>query len=148
MIRSVVVDAFGCDQEAKLVDELRRDGDLAVSLAAECDGAVCGYVALSRLHSPLNALALAPVAVRRAMQGKGVGAALVRGAIERARALECEIVFVLGAPEYYQRFGFSVEAAKPFPSPYAGPHFMALPLTASKPHPAPCVYAAAFDKLR
>lgn len=146
-IFGVLVDAFGQDGEAKLVDELRREGDLTVSLAAESGGFICGYVALSRLYSPANALALAPVAVLKAAQRAGVGSALVRCAIERAQALGSDVIFVLGDPRFYTRFGFSTESAAGFLSPYTGPHFLALRLTQREVAPAPVVYASAFEKL-
>jgi predicted N-acetyltransferase YhbS len=44
-IRSVLADAFGSNLEARLVDGLRQDGSLAVSIAAECTGSVRGYAA-------------------------------------------------------------------------------------------------------
>jgi putative acetyltransferase len=144
-IRSTVADAFGGDPEARLVDRLRQEDNLVLSLAAECAGAICGYAALSLLQSPPRALALAPVAVRKAMQGKGIGSALVRQAIDQAQALRYDIVFVLGAPAYYERFGFSAGAAAPFPSPYTGPHFIALQLTEGLIPPVPVIYPSAFD---
>jgi putative acetyltransferase len=144
-IRSVLADAFGRDLEAQLVDELRREGSLAISLAAGCAGNICGYVALPRLQSPPLALALAPVGVSKAMQGRGIGTALIRHAIRRAQALGCRSIFVLGAPAYYERFGFSAKAAAAFPSPCAGPHFMALHLAQRLDAPAAVIYPRAFD---
>jgi putative acetyltransferase len=84
--------------------------------------------------------------VLTSQQGGGIGSALIRAALERAKALG-SIVFVVGAPDYYKRFGFSTEAAAPFPCPYAGSHFMALPLTGAPPPPSPVVYAPAFEQL-
>jgi putative acetyltransferase len=81
------------------------------------------------------------------MQRRGIGSALVRHGIERARMGGFELVLVLGAPKFYGRFGFSAEAATAFPSAYSGSHFMALRLT-ERPHaPEPAVYAEAFDTL-
>ncbi len=51
-------------------------------------------------------LALAPLSVAPAYQGRGVGSALVTGAHDRARALGYTSVVVLGVPEYYPRFGY------------------------------------------
>lgn len=147
-IRAIVVDAFGGEQEADLVDGLRRDGALTVSLVAEVDGRIVGHVALSRLKSPPRALALAPVAVVTDRQRQGVGSALVREAIKRATAAEdADVIFVLGEPAYYSRFGFAPETALPFPSPYAGSYFMALKLTARDVTVEPVIYADAFDRL-
>jgi putative acetyltransferase len=143
-IRRVVGDAFGRGDEARLVDNLRNSGDLAISLVAEEAGRVCGHVALSRLRSPAHAFALAPLSVLRSKQGQGVGSALVRQAIERARDCGCEIIFVLGEPDYYGRFGFATAEAAPFACQYAGPYFMALNLTRRTIPPASLVYPDAF----
>jgi putative acetyltransferase len=78
------------------------------------------------------------------MQRGGIDSALVRAAVDRARETGAAIVFVLGAADYYERFGFTVAAAAPFPSRYAGPHFMALRFRAVPEAP---VYAKPFDAL-
>jgi putative acetyltransferase len=46
-IREVLASAFPTDQEARLVDRLRNNGRLLVSLVAEVDGAIVGQVAFS-----------------------------------------------------------------------------------------------------
>jgi putative acetyltransferase len=121
--------AFGGGAEARLVDALRRSGAAVLSLVAECGGgAVVGHVLLSRLVSPPGALALAPLAVLPDRQRRGVGSALVRAALARARAGGWAAAFVLGDPAFYGRFGFEAEAARGYASPYAGEHFMAVRL--------------------
>ncbi len=52
----------------------------------------------------------------------------MREGLTRAAAAGWQAVFVLGDPAYYGRFGFSVDAARGFDSPYAGGHFMVLTL--------------------
>ena len=54
--------------------------------------------------------------------------ALVADMLDAARRDGWRLVFVLGDPGYYGRFGFSAAAAAPFESPYAGPYLMALAL--------------------
>lgn len=144
-IRAVVCDAFGRPDEARLVDELRADGVLAVSLVAIESGILRGHVALSRMRQPARALGLAPVSVRSLDQRRGVGARLVGEAIARARRRHYDIVFVLGDPGFYTRFGFSTEAAAAFSSRYAGPHFMALQLARSPVAACPVAYADALE---
>lgn len=146
-IRGVVEEAFGQNREAVLVDDLRDAGDLAVSLVAERDGEICGHVALSRLTSPPDGLALAPVSVRPGRQGQGIGSALIGAALQRARELGGAMVFVVGDPGYYERFGFSAATAEPFPSPYAGPYFMARRLGGAPTAAREVIYASAFDAL-
>lgn len=147
-IRELLVVAFPGPQEADLVDALRSGGDLAISLVAEEQGTVKGYVGFPRLMSPTGALALAPVGVAPGHQGRGIGSLLIREGIERARHVGGEIIFVVGEPAYYARFGFGLDAAKPFPCTYAGPYFMALQLTDATREPAAVIYPAAFDDLR
>ncbi|MDP6429298.1 MAG: N-acetyltransferase [Rhodospirillales bacterium] len=146
-IRSVIAEAFGQDHEPKLVDDLRDAGDLVISLVAELDGKIFGHVALSRLQSPPEALALAPVAVSSSKQTQGIGSALICDALQYARELGSVIIFVLGEPSYYTRFGFSADTAKPFPCSYAGPYFMALWLGEARLAPCQVNYASAFDEL-
>jgi putative acetyltransferase len=129
----VVSSAFGGAAEAALVDQLRGDGDAVVSLVAEEDGLIVGHVLLSRMAAPFPALALAPLSVVPARQRCGVGSMLVEGAVRRARGEGWAALFVLGDPRYYERFGFSVEAAAGFTSPYAGQHFMVFPLGSPLP---------------
>lgn len=146
-IRTVIANAFGTLEEARLVDDLRADGDLTLSLVAVEDQDICGHVALSRMRAPPSSLALAPLAVRPAWQRRGIGTRLVEGAIAAARHQGCGIVFVLGDPEFYGRFGFSRAAAAPFPSRYSGPHFMAIVLGTGSPKAGVACHAPAFDCL-
>lgn len=148
-IHHVVAQAFGREDEARLVDDLRASGDLAVSLVAEAYGRIVGHVGLSCLRSPPLSLALAPVSVLPDEQNKGIGAALVRAAIGQSRMAGQMLIFVLGDPLYYGRFGFTREAAALYRSPYSGPYFMALalPLDGERPKAAEVIYADAFANL-
>lgn len=116
--------AFAGEDEALLVDRIRADGDAVLSLVAMDGGAVVGHVLFSRMIAPMRALALGPLGVLPGRQGSGIGSALVREGIARAEAAGWQAAFVLGAPAYYRHFGFSVDAARGFDSPYAGDHFM------------------------
>lgn len=111
-IRRVQALAFPSDAEARLVDALRRNGRLAVSLVARRGDEVIGHVAFSPVSVGRIAggLGLAPLAVVPAYQRQGVGAALVRAGLEACQSLDCGYVVVLGEPAYYGRFGFSPAA--------------------------------------
>ncbi|MBI1237997.1 MAG: GNAT family N-acetyltransferase [Alphaproteobacteria bacterium] len=134
-VRYIEEAAFGQPDEANLVSALVRDGDAIFSLVAEVDGKLLGHALFSALAVIFEdrierALALAPVAVLPEHQRQGIGSALIRDGLGRAAATGWSAAFVLGDPAYYTRFGFSVEAAAPLESPYAGPHFMASELRA------------------
>ena len=103
--------AFGQEDEAKLIDRLRNRGVLAISLVAEQNGEIVGYIAFSPVRieaedSVSEAIALAPMAVLPSYQRKGIGSQLVRSGLEECRHLGHEIVVVVGHPNYYPRFGF------------------------------------------
>lgn len=144
---AVVAAAFGGDDEARLVARLHGDGDAAISLVADEQGAIVGHILLSRLVAPVRALALAPLAVAPGRQGSGVGSALVRVAIDRARQGGWQAIFVLGDVDYYGRFGFDGASAAGFSSPYAGPHFMALALAELPVGDGEIAYPRAFADL-
>jgi putative acetyltransferase len=128
--RRVLLDAFGQPHEAKLVDDLRAAGDIALALVAELDDIV-GFVAFSRLildNANAKALALAPLAVSPKQQRQGVGRTLVRDGIARAGAAGQDALLVVGDPAYYGRFGFG-PAPPGLTTPYDGSNLQVLALS-------------------
>jgi putative acetyltransferase len=146
-IRAVLQAAFGGLIEAYVVDELRRDGDMVLTLIAERDGEIAGYVAFPRLNLDLGArtvpvIGLAPVGVAPPLQRRGIGSALIRDGLARLKDRGERLVFVLGDPAYYGRFGFAVMDR--FVSRYAGPYFQALALAPDAPAAGKVSYPRAF----
>ena len=127
-IRAVVQAAFARDAEADLVERLRADGDSIISLVAVEDGRIVGHVLLSRMAAPFRALGLAPVSVAPDRQRSGIGSALIREGLTRCKALGFDAVAVLGDPDYYKKFGFTLDAARVLESEYSGDHFQAVEL--------------------
>jgi putative acetyltransferase len=123
---------------------------LVLGLVAEEEGIV-GYVAFSRLGAPqadLRATALAPLAVRPECQRKGIGSALVRDGLSRLSEAGEDLVLVVGEATFYERCGFSREAAAGLSTPYDGPHLLAKALSARGSQArGPVCYAPAFAKL-
>ena len=109
-----------------IVDDLNRSGDAVISLVAEHDKNIIGHVLFSRVQAPMRALTLSPLGVHPDFQKAGIGSALVRKGLERARENAWQAIFVLGSPAYYGRFGFESARAAGYTSPYYGWPFMAL----------------------
>lgn len=126
-VRAVHEAAFA-DEPAvvRIVDDLNRSGDAAISLVAERETNIVGHVLFSRLQAPMRALTLSPLGVHPDWQKAGIGSTLVRNGLERARQDGWQALFVLGSPAYYGRFGFNAAAAAGYTSPYYGWPFMAL----------------------
>jgi len=114
----LLVSAFGQANEWTLMQRLRAGGHVALELLAKSVDGPVGHVCLSRLDAPAGWLALGPVAVRNEDQGKGVGSALVRAALDRARQAHAKAVVVVGDPRYYHRFGFVFDGPARLHSPY------------------------------
>src|SRR5262245_14989603 len=135
-IREVNTAAFGGPLEADLVGALRSGGFSLLSLVAVEGATVSGHILFSRLRiegegAGQDAVALAPLAVRPAVQHRGIGSSLVREGLERCRQAGESIVVVVGHPRFYPRFGFSHALAARLESEYAGDSFMAVELKPS-----------------
>lgn len=113
-VHAVNVSAFERPAEANLVDALRDQVRPLISLVAEDNGAIVGYILFSPVslsgHPALRIMALGPLAVAAEHQRKGIGSALVRAGLEHCRQSRFGAVVVLGHPTYYPRFGFSSSA--------------------------------------
>jgi putative acetyltransferase len=134
MIWQVNEAAFGSAEEADLVEALRTEGVVLLSVVAELDRQVVGHILFSRMsiETPtevIAAVALAPMAVLPRYQRQGIGGRLIRYGLDALRALGERIVIVVGHPAYYPRFGFSTEQARSLESPFPPDAFMALELS-------------------
>lgn len=82
-----------------------------LALVAMVGSEIVGHIMLTRIsirdqERVAVSLALAPLSVAPAFQGRGVGSALVVAAHDRARALGSPSIVLLGIPEYYPRFEY------------------------------------------
>ncbi len=115
-IHEVISAAFPTQDEADLVNALRVADALLLSLVAVDQSKAVGHIAFSPVEiqseeGTVVAVGLAPLAVLPEYQRQGIGSGLVQWGLQELAAAGHGIVFVLGNPLYYQRFGF-VPAAK------------------------------------
>lgn len=127
-IRGVHLAAFGDEGPvvadlalALMADESARP---ILVLVAESEKGVVGSIIFSSVHIPGSeagpSYILAPLAVAPEMQGAGVGRQLIESGLTGLRKRGAELVFVLGDPRFYGRFGFSTghKVRAPFDLPY------------------------------
>ncbi|MCC4106773.1 GNAT family N-acetyltransferase [Serratia ureilytica] len=107
--------AFGRDDEADLVQQLREDGLLTLGVVATDDeGGVVGYAAFSPVDvagEDRQWVALAPLAVDENLRRQGLAEKLVYEGLDSLNEFSYAAVVVLGDPAYYGRFGFKPAAA-------------------------------------
>ena len=118
--------AFGGSVESGLVRDLLTDpsAEPRLSLAASEADQIIGHVLFTRItvgETSAKATILCPLAVLPDHQGKGAGNALIKAGLQHLRDDSCDLVFVLGDPAYYGRFGFQPEAVSRFPTPHPIP---------------------------
>ena len=146
-IRNVYAEAFrrprfrpaqspGCvPPEVGLFEALWEAGDAVpeFSFAAVTDGRVVGHVTASRATVATDpVVAVGPIGVLPDHQGTGIGSALMHALVAAADAAGVPLLVLLGAPQYYSRFGFrpAAELGVMPPQPGWGEGFQARPLTA------------------
>lgn len=111
---------FSDGTEGYVVDKLREDGDLTLSLVALDRLRIVGHIAISPLSisdGTTDWYALGPVSVSPDLQRKGIGSALITRAIADMREKGAKGVALLGSTEYYPRFGFRHESQLRYPGP-------------------------------
>ncbi len=118
-IRNILIAAFAHhpysrQTEHLIVEALRADNALTLSLVAEVDGQVVGQIAFSPVTidgKDCGWLALGPVAVLPAFQRQGIGTALVNEGLKAIRSTGAQGCFLVGDPAFYRRFGFENDPA-------------------------------------
>lgn len=133
-VENVLTAAFDTAAEASIVDTVRGAKEALFTLVAELDGLVVGHIMFSPvtldLHPDLKTQGLAPVAVVPSHQQQRLGSTLIEKGLDRCREADVDVVFVLGDPAYYSRFGFASAETFGIDSEYQVPadYFMLLEL--------------------
>lgn len=110
-IRSINERVFHVSAEAEIVDKLRDTCGERVSLVAEREGQVVGYLLFSPViiegrERCVTGMGLAPIAVLPEHQRQGIGSKLIERGLELLRRRSWPFVIVWGDPSFYRRFGF------------------------------------------
>ncbi len=142
-IYTIEAAAFEGEAHARLVDRLRAEDALILSQVAEIEGELLGHAAYSLVSVTDGDQvgrfpALGPIAVAPPRQRQGIGSALVRAGLRTLADAGYDLVFLVGSPSYYQRFGYQPAQPLGFSSDYVKPggrheHFMLAILDESLP---------------
>ncbi len=101
-----------------------------LSLVAELDGKLIGHIMMTKTHveqadgSMFEALLVAPLSVLLEHRNKGIGSSLMEEAIRIATSLGYKAAFLVGDPNYYNRFGyrqtsfFGIKPRSPIPDQF------------------------------
>ena len=136
----------GGQVERSIVEALRKEGALTLSLVADIDGRIAGHIAFSPViigDAAHGWYGLGPLAVAPGDQKRGIGSALTLAGIAELERLRAHGCVVLGEPGYYSRFGFRHMQELVYPDAPAE-YFMALPFGGRRPVQGVVAYHPAF----
>ena len=106
-------EAFQRDSEVNITRDMLSDpsAEPRVSLMAFVNNQPVGHILFTRGYiegnTRIEVSFLAPLAVIPNFQRQGVGGALIKEGIKRLSKIGVDLVFVIGHPQYYPRFGFA-----------------------------------------
>lgn len=120
--------AFGYDKESILVKDLLLDpsANPLYSLLAFAGDRAVGHIlftsaCLEGAQKPVSISLLAPLAVIPDFQKQGIGGQLINRGLQYLANAGIDLVFVLGHPDYYPRYGFKPAGVLGFEAPYPIP---------------------------
>jgi len=96
-------------EEANVIDRLRADGDLVLSLVVTEGEAIIGqatYSAAKLSNGEEGWMVIGPIAVDPSQQGRGIGRALMDAGEAAMKRRGAKGITVLGDPALYAKFGY------------------------------------------
>lgn len=127
--------AFEETAPSHIISELRKSGEALWSKVLIKEGDIIGHLMFYKvlLEGRFIAAGLGPLSILPKFQRQGYGGQLIRDGLAEADPAQHQIIFLLGHPDYYPKFGFSSELGAQYISPWPRPAFMALKLNDAAP---------------
>ena len=104
---------YSSHTEQFIVNALRENNQLTLSLIAEINNQVVGHIAFSLVSISDGATdwyGLGPISVLPEYQANGIGSQLIKEGLNKIKALNAKGCVLLGDPNYYGKFGFKADA--------------------------------------
>jgi predicted N-acetyltransferase YhbS len=130
-IRDIQMSAFENAQGQEIVELVNgllgdETAKPLLSLVAEINGKIVGHILFTRArlqpdYQDVSVRILAPLAVSREFQGKGIGGSLIMEGLKQLAQSGVGLVFVLGHPGYYPKYEFRPAGVFGFEAPYPIP---------------------------
>ena len=125
-------EAFNTNKEAELTRDMLADPSAKprLSLLAFVENQPAGHILftngqLSNAEGKVAVSFLAPLAVVPRFQKQGIGGSLIKKGLELLSQSSVDLVFVVGHPEYYPRYGFTPASKLGFEPTYPIPEEVA-----------------------
>ena len=117
----------GSTYEVQLVENLHKNGRAVYEWVCLHTNKIIAYIAFTNAYkgSAVCGLHLAPLAVKPEFQKQGIGPELLRFAL-RQDVIKANTVFVLGDPDFYQKFGFQLCSMPICPFDKNNAHFLSI----------------------
>lgn len=100
---------YSSHTEHFIVNQLRAQGQLSMSLVAIEENAIIGHVAISPVaisSGEVGWYGLGPISVAPDRQNLGIGSMLMHAVLEQLKLKGAHGCVLLGEPNFYSRFGF------------------------------------------
>ncbi|WP_319549853.1 N-acetyltransferase [Desulfogranum marinum] len=127
-VSALLQQAFpGSRYEKQLVENLHKKERTLHEWMCIIRNKVVAYIAYSNAYTEhrVCGLHLAPLAVNPEFQNRGIGSELLRFSLRRKEIKE-NTVFVVGAPHFYEKFGFTPCTNPRYPFTAGNEHFLSI----------------------
>ena len=138
--------AFGETLQSRIIEELRESGEALWSKVLIREKEIIGHLMFYKvlIDGQFIAAGLGPLSVLPEYQRQGYGSQLIRDGLNEANPVQYQIIFLLGHPDYYPKFGFSSARGAQYVSPWPRPAFMALQLNGNAPQSGNLTFPKAY----
>ena len=121
-------EAFNSNKEADLTRDMLADPSAKprLSFLAFIEDQPVGHILFTAAHlsnnpNEVSISLLAPLAIIPNYQKQGIGSKLIKKGLEILSKVGVDLVFVLGYPKYYPKYGFTPASKLGFEAPYPIP---------------------------